>query len=91
MQVHEFLIDLGPHFPHGSSVCDHHTGLVGLSNVTARRDGGGSVGDAHLEASGAPGYELDGLLLALDHADAGVHVFGCHIPAVHQAACHVLA
>ena len=86
----ELVVDAGEDFSDGGRVGNHAAGTHDLGEIATGDDGGGLVVDTALEAGWAPVDELDGPLV-LDGGDGGVHVLGDDIPAVHEAARHVLS
>jgi hypothetical protein len=86
----ELVIDAAKRLGDGGGVGDHAHGPLHGGQVSARDLRGGLVVDPALEAGGAPVDELDGAL-GLDGGDGRVHVLGDDVPAVHEAAGHVLA
>ncbi len=81
----ELVVQARENLANGSGVGDHAHGTLHLGKVTTRHNSGGLVVDAALETSGAPVHKLNGAL-GLDGSNSGIHVFGHHITAVHQAA-----
>ena len=86
----KLMVEPGPRLGDGGGVGEHADGPLHLGEVAARDDGWGLVVDPDLEPGGTPVHELDAPL-GLDGGNGGVDVLGDHIPAVEQAAGHVLA
>jgi hypothetical protein len=85
----ELVVDATQCLGDGGGVGDHANRALNARQISTRDDSGRLVVDPALESGGAPIDELDGAL-RLDGGDGGVHVLGHDVPAVHEAAGHVL-
>ena len=86
----ELVVDATQCLGDGGGVGDHANRALNARQISTRDDSGRLVVDPALESGGAPIDELDGAL-RLDGGDGGVHVLGHDVPAVHEAAGHVLS